>query len=171
MLRTPALKAFLPALAAASLLASHASADVPAPQDRTVDPVKAECVRAAEDGQADKIAGKLISARSELIACARDVCPAAVRTSCARWFSDVNASVPSVVLRAAGPCSASEIDAANTKLIVADVSLGIGVIATGVAAWLFLKPQPADERSSPARSGLGVSSSSHGVAVNWAGTF
>ncbi|HEX4621862.1 MAG TPA: hypothetical protein VH208_09885, partial [Myxococcaceae bacterium] len=42
-----------------------------------------------------------------------------------------------------GHCSPGAVDAARTKFIVADVSLGVSVAAFGLASWLFFrKPAP-----------------------------
>jgi hypothetical protein len=35
-------------------------------------------------------------------------------------------------------CAQSDVDSAHTKLVVADVSLGVGVVALGVATWILL---------------------------------
>jgi hypothetical protein len=44
-------------------------------------------------------------------------------------------------------CSASDVDAIRTKFLIADVSLGVGIVSAGVAAYLFLasgkKTEPA----------------------------
>jgi hypothetical protein len=44
----------------------------------------------------------------------------------------------------AGHCKQSDVDSAWSKLIVADVSLGVGVVAAGLATWLFLAPRKRD---------------------------
>ena len=38
-----------------------------------------------------------------------------------------------------GHCEQSKVDAAWTKLIIADVSLGVAVLGTGLSTWLFVK--------------------------------
>lgn len=50
-------------------------------------------------------------------------------------------------------CSATDVDAARTKLIVADVSLGVGVVSLAVAAVLYFTRSDGDAAS--ARGGLG----------------
>lgn len=62
--------------------------------------VKRECVDASTAGQISRDAGELLKARSELLSCARDACPAVVRASCSQWLSDVERQLPSVVIRA-----------------------------------------------------------------------
>src|SRR3954453_19637075 len=62
--------------------------------------VKQECARAAESGQRLLKAGKLTAGRAEFLTCARDVCPGAVRPYCLRWLEEVDAALPSFVVRA-----------------------------------------------------------------------
>ena len=61
---------------------------------------KVACVRAADAAQEQRTAGKLKDARQSLHHCARDVCPALVRSDCTQWLSEVEASMPTVVIRA-----------------------------------------------------------------------
>jgi hypothetical protein len=61
---------------------------------------KVICVRAADAAQEQRSAGKLRDARASLHACAREICPALVRSDCTQWLSEVDASMPTVVLRA-----------------------------------------------------------------------
>jgi hypothetical protein len=63
------------------------------------DPID-ECVGSAEDSQRLRLEGKLLRARELLAACSRPECPAVVRKDCARWSSEVDALVPSVVAHA-----------------------------------------------------------------------
>jgi hypothetical protein len=58
------------------------------------------CIAASTEGQTLRRQGKLLAAREQMIACARDACPGIVRSSCARWLAEVDATVPSVVVRA-----------------------------------------------------------------------
>jgi len=58
------------------------------------------CVRAADAAQEQRTEGKLRDARASLHTCARDVCPALVRSDCTQWLSEVEASMPTVVIRA-----------------------------------------------------------------------
>ena len=46
---------------------------------------KEQCVAASEQAQTLKDEGKLRAARSQLLACARDVCPGIVRKDCDKW--------------------------------------------------------------------------------------
>ena len=60
---------------------------------------KAECVAASEKAQQLRDDRKLIEARDQFLACARDACPAAVKKDCADQIADVNKRTPSVVVR------------------------------------------------------------------------
>lgn len=63
------------------------------------DPVDV-CVDHAEKAQVLRDEGKFRRARQELLACTESSCPAAVRTDCGRWLSEVEAATPTVVVRA-----------------------------------------------------------------------
>jgi hypothetical protein len=52
-------------------------------------------------------------------------------------------------------CQASDVDAVHTKLIVADASLGVGLVSLGVAAWFAIRGLTT--RSAPPAAGLGGS--------------
>jgi hypothetical protein len=58
------------------------------------------CIAASTEGQTLRKQGKLLAAHDAMIACARDACPAIVRSHCARWLSEVDAAIPSLVVRA-----------------------------------------------------------------------
>jgi hypothetical protein len=76
---------------ATSFLATRAAADD-----------KLACVQAADMGQERRSAGKLQDARAALRTCARETCPTLVRNDCTQWLAEVQASMPTVVLRAEG---------------------------------------------------------------------
>ncbi len=61
---------------------------------------KAECVAASEKAQQLRDDRKLIEARVEFLACARDTCPTAVKKDCADQLADVDKRTPSVVVHA-----------------------------------------------------------------------
>src|SRR5687767_3176668 len=71
-----------------------ARADV-APSDKT----KVRCARAAEQAQQLRLDAKLLEARDQLRMCVRPACPDIVRSYCTRWFEEVEADLPSVVVR------------------------------------------------------------------------
>lgn len=61
---------------------------------------KSACVTAYEKSQVLRKDGKLRRAREELRTCSRGTCPSLVRTDCVSWLEQVEASYPSVVIRA-----------------------------------------------------------------------
>jgi len=81
-----------------------------APSARADDTVHV-CIAASTAGQTFRKDGKLLAARDQMIACARDACPPIVRSHCARWLSEVEAAIPSVVVRAEDTNGADVIDA------------------------------------------------------------
>jgi hypothetical protein len=83
----------------AALASLVAWATLAAPARAADDNVRA-CIAASTDGQTLRQQGKLLAAREQMIACARDACPPIVRSHCARWLSEVDAAIPSVVVRA-----------------------------------------------------------------------
>lgn len=72
----------------------------------------------------------------------------------------------------AGHCASSDVYSAWDKLIVADASLGVGVVSAAVATWFFLSPRHGE---SPPKSsdvgGLFVAPSARGVETGWRGSF
>ena len=74
----------------------------------------------------------------------------------------------------AGHCQQSAVSDAWNKLIVADVSLSIGVVSVALATWQFLSPQHIEApRAGPnaIASGLLVSPSAQGLQLGWRGAF
>lgn len=61
---------------------------------------KKACVAAYEQSQVLRNESKLSDAKKAMLVCARDVCPAALRTDCVGWLSEVESSIPSVVVDA-----------------------------------------------------------------------
>ena len=74
-----------------------------------------ECMVAAEQSQPLRRDGKLIAARRKLLECERTACPAFVRDDCTKWRSEVDAAMPSVIVRA--------VDASNAE--VSDVRVSV----------------------------------------------
>jgi hypothetical protein len=62
---------------------------------------KQMCVRAVERAQVARLEGKLREAHDGFVTCARAVCPDAIRKDCTRWVTEVEASLPTVVVDAA----------------------------------------------------------------------
>jgi hypothetical protein len=67
-------------------------------------------------------------------------------------------------------CDPSAVDSARTKLIVADVALATGVVAAGVATWLFFAPRG---REAPRSAAVhwSVAPGPHGAAAHVGGSF
>jgi len=61
--------------------------------------IKLACVDAASSGQLERDAGRLLEAREQMLACARDACPAIVRRTCVQWLDELEPRIPSIVLR------------------------------------------------------------------------
>jgi hypothetical protein len=57
------------------------------------------CVAAADKGQDQRAAGKLVEARATLEACSVPSCNAVVRTDCERWIRELDRETPTVVVR------------------------------------------------------------------------
>jgi hypothetical protein len=72
---------------------------------------KLECIAAATAGQTARADGKLLEARDQLLACARDVCPGVVRSHCARWLDELSSRIPSIVVRAQDSAGGDVFDA------------------------------------------------------------
>lgn len=69
----------------------------------------------------------------------------------------------------AGECPQSEVDKAWTRLVIADVSLGVAVVATGVATWLFVASTRKDHK--PARTSVGMAPTGAGGFVHMSTRF
>lgn len=61
-------------------------------------PKKAECVAEYEETQKLKKAGKLLEAKKHALVCAQDGCPAVVRDDCTSWSTELDKTIPSIVL-------------------------------------------------------------------------
>src|SRR5438128_2056749 len=61
--------------------------------------LKVQCKQAAERAQMYRNEGKLLSARDELHQCVLPACPAVVRSYCTRWFEELEADLPTIVLK------------------------------------------------------------------------
>lgn len=76
---------------------------------------KAVCLDAASKGQTLRDSHQLVEAREALRVCAREVCPAVVRSDCAGWLDAVEKVLPTVVLTAKDGAGA---DLVNVKVSV-----------------------------------------------------
>ena len=86
-----------------------------APAAHADDPDEAACAAAAEESQSLRQAGKLVDAREKAVLCGRSSCPASVQRDCAVGLTEIELSLPSVVIRA--------VDAAGKD--VADVQVSV----------------------------------------------
>jgi len=59
---------------------------------------KQACLEAYDKAQTMRQEDKLVAAREQLLTCARNVCPSILRKDCTTWLSEVDASMPTVVL-------------------------------------------------------------------------
>jgi hypothetical protein len=73
------------------------------------------CVAAAERAQVQQHAGSLHSARESLLACSREACPGPIKTDCLRWLAEVQAAMPTFVVRVV---DASGADVVEVRLLV-----------------------------------------------------
>jgi len=100
-----------PALAT---LVALVSLSVPALAD-----TKAECAKAYEASQEQRSSGKLRAARESLVTCSQSACPAFIKKDCAKWLSEVEASIPTVVFSA----KAGNEDLSDVKVTLGDQTL------------------------------------------------
>jgi hypothetical protein len=94
---------------AAALIAALAVPAAAEPTDAVA------CAEAFERGQIQRNAGKLMAARSDLLACAQTSCPELVRRECVLLHTEVDTAVPSIVVTAG---DATGRDLADARLFV-----------------------------------------------------
>ncbi len=67
-----------------------------------VDEAKADdkqvCLESYDKSQTLRQEGKLVAAREQMLSCARNVCPEILRRDCTQWLSEVDETIPTVVL-------------------------------------------------------------------------
>jgi len=63
------------------------------------DDAKRACVAASTAGQTLRDDDKLLEARDRLHACADEACPDLVRAHCTRWLDELEAQIPSIIVR------------------------------------------------------------------------
>ena len=105
---------------------------------------KEECVDASDKAQTLRAEKKLRAARTELLLCARDVCPDVVKTDCGQWLSEVTASLPTVVISATD-ASGNEVNAVRVTMdgeVIAEKLEGVA-IAVDPGLHLFRYEGPA----------------------------
>jgi hypothetical protein len=58
------------------------------------------CLLAHEQGQRQRLAGKLRAAHERFVTCSQSVCPRVLRAECSQWAGEVEPSLPTLVLAA-----------------------------------------------------------------------
>lgn len=86
------------------------------------DPNKQRCLDAYTAGQEAREQRRLLDARRELEICGQDLCPGPIRKDCFTWASEVEASLPSIVLGA--------LDGTGRDVVWVNVSMDGKSIAT-----------------------------------------
>ncbi|MFO0565877.1 MAG: hypothetical protein U0263_09450 [Polyangiaceae bacterium] len=80
---------------------------------------KAECAKAYESSQEQRSSGKLRAARESLVTCSQAGCPNFIKKDCAKWLSEVEGSIPTVVFSA----KAGNADLTDVKVSLGDQTL------------------------------------------------
>jgi hypothetical protein len=68
-------------------------------------------------------------------------------------------------------CTKARVDAMATRYVLANVSLGVGVAALGVATWLLLSEPSSDGVAQPADEGLAIGAGAEGAFASYSGRF
>jgi hypothetical protein len=84
----------------ACLTACIASGGPARAQEADLDGQKIVCREAYANAQLHRQRGELLAARNDLRTCGSETCPAIVQTDCVPWLSEVEASIPTLVLEA-----------------------------------------------------------------------
>ncbi len=80
---------------------------------------KADCAKAYEASQEQRSGGKLRAARESLVTCSQTACPAFIKKDCAKWLSEVEGAIPTVVFSA----KAGSEDLSDVKVSLGDQTL------------------------------------------------
>jgi hypothetical protein len=86
-----------------------------APPIARAENTKRACVVTSTEGQTLRTRDKLLEARDKLRVCAADPCPSIVKTHCMRWLGELEAQIPSAIVRAR--------DSAGGDIVDADVTI------------------------------------------------
>ncbi|MDP9036190.1 MAG: hypothetical protein M3O50_15425 [Myxococcota bacterium] len=121
-----------PFCATISLLGVCSVALVAVPAQAAEQNEKEQCINAAERGQQLRDDGKLQLAHRAFAHCARDACPAVVKTDCAQWLREIDEKTPTIVLKAHDEAG---VELTNVIVVMDDSS---------IAATLDGKPIPVD---------------------------
>lgn len=88
------------------------------------------CISAAERSQVQRREGHLRTARDALLVCVRDACPGAIQKDCKRWLGEVEAAMPSIVIRAV---DASDHDVIGVRVLVDGAQLAAALDGRALA--------------------------------------
>jgi hypothetical protein len=91
--------------------------------EASADDTKRACVAASTDGQTLQKADRLIEAGEKFRFCASGPCPELVRSRCTQWLRDLNAEIPTVIVRAK--------DAAGSDVVDIGVTIDGHAVAAG----------------------------------------
>ena len=86
---------------------------------------KEQCAHAYETAQEAKAEGRFQESIAELRICAQPVCPSFVQTECAAWLDEVEAELPSIVVRVVGK-NGEDVDSAVVKI---DEEIAEGILS------------------------------------------
>jgi hypothetical protein len=87
-------------LTAAFVVALTVASPVVAARPKAIDATKAGCASAYEAAQEERLKKQLLSAREHLVTCGATSCPPAMQRECIGWLAEVDAALPTVVVRA-----------------------------------------------------------------------
>lgn len=74
-----------------------------------------DCPTASEEGQRARDQGKVLEARELFRICSKATCPGVVRKDCTKWLSEIEESIPSIVIAARDGAGA---DITNVRVLV-----------------------------------------------------
>jgi hypothetical protein len=76
---------------------------------------KAACIDAHTKGQELRLGGKWVAATKLFRSCSAGSCPTAVTQDCTRWYDELHASTPSILMAVTGPDGTDTVD---VKLVI-----------------------------------------------------
>lgn len=114
----------------AGSLATWLTLSLLAPNTLAAAPSLDQCLAASDAAQARRDEGRYTEARALTLTCASEACPAIVRRNCEKWRSEIETSMPTVVLVARRADGATE---ASASVLVDGVALLSRLTGTPVA--------------------------------------
>lgn len=112
---------------------------------------KQVCLEAYDKSQTLRQEDKLVGAREQLLVCARNVCPEILRRDCTQWLSEVDESMPTVVLSVKDRRGQDLVDVRVTvdgEALVAQIDGKAVAVDPGVRVFRFDAPgeEPVEKR-------------------------